>query len=137
MFKRFKIRPLVIILIFHVFILSFFQNRAVAGMVASKLSVSQRENDINSLKRFLDNKIVEEKLIEWGYSKEEIASKLNTLSDDELHYFASRADSLQAGGDAVGAVLGFILALLLIALLVILILQLTGHEVVIKSKSRK
>lgn len=136
-FKKFKIRPLVTLLIFHVFILSFFQNRAIGGMIASKFSDSQREDDIISLKRFLDNKIVEEKLIEWGYSKEEIAGRLNNLSDDELHYFATQSDSLQAGGDAVGAVLGFILALLLIALLVILILELTGHDVVIKTKSRK
>lgn len=135
--KKNKIRPLVALLIFHLFVLSFFQNRAFAGMVASKFSDSQRENNIISLKKFLDNKIVEEKLIEWGYSREEIASKLNNLSDDELHYFASRVDSLQTGGDAVGAVLGFILALLLIALLVILILELTGHDVVIKTKSRK
>jgi fatty acid-binding protein DegV len=120
-----------------VFILSFFQNRSFAGMVASKLSDGTREKDIDSLKRFLDNKIVEEKLLEWGYTKEEIASKLNNLSDEDLHFFASRADSLQAGGDAVGAVLGFILALLLIALLVILILELTGHDIVIKAKSRK
>ncbi len=136
-FKRFQIRPLVVLLIFEIFIISFFENRSFAGMVASQLSENVRENDIAVLKRFLDTRMVEEKLLEWGYGKEEIMSKLNNLSDEELHYFASRVDSLQTGGDAVGAVLSFILALLLIALLVILILELTGHDVVIKTKSRK
>ncbi len=136
-FKRFQIRPLVVLLIFEIFIISFFENRSFAGMVASQLSENVREKDIAVLKRFLDTRMVEEKLLEWGYGKEEIMSKLNNLSDEELHYFASRVDSLQTGGDAVGAVLSFILALLLIALLVILILELTGHDVVIKTKSRK
>lgn len=136
-FNRFKIRPLVTLLIFNLFILSFFQNRSFAGMVASRLAESSRKKDIAEIERFLDNRIVEEKLVEWGYDKEEIVNKLNNLSDEELHYFASRAESLQAGGDAVGAVLGFILALLLIALLVILILELTGHDVIIQTKSRR
>ncbi len=135
--KKFRIRPLAGLIILQVFILSFFENRSFAGMVASQLSENVRERDIAVLKRFLDTRIVEERLLEWGYEKEEIINRLNNLSDEELHYFASRADSLQRGGDAVGAVLGFILALLLIALLLILILELTGHDVVITPKSRK
>jgi len=134
--KKFRVRPLVIILMVHIFVLSFFQNRCIADMVSSKLSQKTRGDDIATLRAFLDNKIVEQKLAEWGYSKEEISVRLNQLSDEELHYFASRAESLQAGGDAVGAVLSFILALLLIALLVILILELTDHDVVIKTKKR-
>lgn len=136
-FQKFRIRSLILLLIVTTFIFSFMQNKSFAGMVASKLTDSAREKDIDSIKRFLDNRIVEEKLLEWGYSKEEITEKLNILSDEELHFFASRADSLQAGGDAVGAVLSFILALLLIALLVILILELTGHDVIITTKSKK
>lgn len=136
LFNQFKIKPLLILIAFNVFFFSFARELSYAEMVASKLSDSTREMDIARLNRFLENKIVSEKLAEWGYTKEEIALKINNLSDEELHYFATKAESLEKGGDPVGAVLSFILALLLIALLVILILELTGHDVVIKTKRR-
>jgi len=137
--KRFKeiflTKKIVFPLIFMLILITL-EKSAFSGMVGSRFSNEIREENIQTMKKFLNNKIVEDKLSEWGYSKDEISQKINQLSDEELQFFASRAQSIEVGGDAVGAVLGFILALLLIALLVILILELTGHDVVIKTKKR-
>jgi len=124
----------IIVLVFHVFIISLLQNNASAGMTGSKLTAETRAKDMDTMQRFLDNRVVSEKLSGLGYTKEEIAGKLNQLNNEELAFFASKAESLQKAGDPVGTMLGFILAMLLIVLLVVLILELTGSHIVVHPK---
>jgi hypothetical protein len=50
------------------------------------------------------------------------------LSDEQIHDFASRLDSVQAGGDVVGEVV----FLLVVAIIVVVVLEATGHHVIIK-----
>ena len=70
-----------------------------------------------------------ERLKEFGYTAEEIQSKLSQLSDEQVHQLALNLDDLNVAGDGT---LGIIIALLIIAILVIVILQLMGHKIVIK-----
>ena len=91
------------------------------------LSLS-READINKIQRALESKMVSQRLSEIGLSRGEINSKLQQLSDADVHQFASQMDSLMPGGDA-GVT---IILLLVIAILVLVIIQMTGHKIVIK-----
>ncbi len=105
--------------------------RVDASMVDSELitkALTQRQTDINKLQRFLESEIVSKRLQMLGYNTQEIKQKLNSLSDEELHQFASRIDQLRVAGDSG---LGVIVTLLVIAILVVLLLQLTGHRIVV------
>ena len=54
---------------------------------------------------------------------------LLTLSDEQIHHFASQLNSLQAGADDG---LGVLIFLLVVAIVVVLVLQATGHRVIIR-----
>jgi hypothetical protein len=76
----------------------------------------------------LESKVVSQRLSELGLSVDEVKSRLDRLSDQELHSFATTIDNLYPGGDAVSAVIG----LLIIAILVMILLHMTGRKIVIK-----
>jgi len=121
------------ITIYLVFVMSLFAvlPRVDASMVDSEFLtgiVSQREADIQKIQRFLESEIVKKRLSLLGYTTEEIKSKLDTLSDEELHQFAVRADQIRVGGDSG---FSFIISVLIIAILIVLLLQVTGHRVVV------
>ncbi|MCK5512370.1 MAG: PA2779 family protein [Thermodesulfovibrionia bacterium] len=104
--------------------------RVDAGLSPSEvIAVSQtdRTSDLQKIQEFLEMKLVRERLEKLGFTPDEIQSKLNQLSDQQIHYFAQNLDDLQVGGDG----LGIIIALLVIAILVVLLFQLTGHKVIV------
>jgi len=106
---------------------------AAAGLVPSKSSgattiASARDADLVVVQRALENKVVAQKLEDYGSSAAEVRVRLASMSDAELHTLASASKGLPSGGDAIGALIG----LLVIVLLVILILKLMNKEVVIK-----
>ncbi|NOY64074.1 MAG: PA2779 family protein [Nitrospirae bacterium] len=103
--------------------------RVDAAMVESGfLNLNQqRHEDLDRIQRFLESKIVSERLKTLGYDQNEIRQKLSQLSNEELHQFASSVEQLRTAGDGLGVVV----TLLVIAILVVLLLQLTGHRVVV------
>lgn len=107
---------------------------ALANLVPSKApesiisSSSQRAQYIKEIQRALENKLVAQKLKEYGMNPEEVKQKLKTMNDEQLKLLANSSQKLSAGGDG----LGLVIAVLVIVLLVILILRLTGREVVIR-----
>lgn len=86
-----------------------------------------RSTDMNRIMKVIETKMVRERLEQLGFTQEEIQSRLNQLTEKQLHRFAGTLDELKVGGDG----LGVIIALLVIAILVVLLLQLTGHKVII------
>ncbi len=86
-----------------------------------------RNADIHKIQKIIETKAVSTRLLQLGFTTEEVKNKLAQLSDQQLHHVASQLDDLKAGGD----VLGVIIALLVIAILVVILLNLTGHKVVI------
>lgn len=99
-----------------------------AYLVESQGLSSSREADMNNIQRVLESKAVRERLSELGLSTDEINSRLNKLSDADIHQFASQLDSLMPGGDFAIT----IISLLVIVILVLVILQMTGYKVIIK-----
>jgi hypothetical protein len=84
--------------------------------------------DLARVQTALESKIVQQTLQDYGLSPEETMSRVNKLSDEQIHQLASRTDSLQAGGDRGGLVI----TVLVIAILVVLLIYLLQGRVVIK-----
>lgn len=103
--------------------------RVEAGFIGSDESfgATSRQQDLATLERALENKLVQERLQALGYSDEEIKARLDQLSDQDLHNFATQIDTLTAGGDG----LGLVIAILIIIILVIIILKLLDKKIVV------
>ncbi len=93
------------------------------------LSPAERSSDLQKVQKFLEMKMVRERLKEFGLAQDEIQTRLGQLSDPQIHQLAIKVDDLRVAADDG---LGIIIALLVIAILVIVIIMLTGHRIVIK-----
>ncbi len=105
--------------------------RVYAGFSPSEiiaLSPAERSADVQKIQKFLEMKMVRERLKEFGLAPDEIQARLSQLSDPQIHQLAVKLDDLKLGGDG----LGIIIFLLVVVILVIVILQVTGHRVVVK-----
>lgn len=100
-----------------------------APSAAVPLSPNDRIVDEGKVQKFLEAKMVKERLSELGFTSEEIQSRLGTLSDEQLHQLALQLDEIRVGADDG---LGILVALLVIAILIVILLWLTGHRVMVK-----
>jgi hypothetical protein len=88
-----------------------------------------RQADLHAVQKALESTVVKQRLMDYGLTPEEAMARINALSDEQVHQFALRLDSLQAGADdGVGA----IIFLLLVAIIVIVVLEVTGHRVIVR-----
>lgn len=104
--------------------------RVEAGLAPSEviaLTQSDRTEDVGKIQKFLETKMVRDRLEKLGLSPDETSNRLSQLSDNEMHQLATQIDNLTVGGDAGGV----IIAILVIIILIIVILQLTGHKVIV------
>jgi hypothetical protein len=106
---------------------------ALAGLAPSTTSgatsvASVRDADLLIAQRALENKVVAQKLRDYGVSPAETQLKLASMSDQDLHRLASASRGLPSGGDGTGAVIG----ILVVVILVIVILRLTNRQVIIR-----
>lgn len=72
---------------------------------AAFLDNAKDDNDLASVQRVLESKMIAGKLKELGLSQGDIEKRLKSLTDEELHQFAASIDSLYAGGDAGGVMI--------------------------------
>ncbi len=106
--------------------------RVYAGFSPSEviaLSPAERASDLQKIQKFLEMKMVRERLKELGLTADKIQARLDQLNDQQLHQLALKLDDLKVAGDGA---LGIIILLLVIAILVALLIHLTGHKIVIK-----
>ena len=106
---------------------------ALAGLAPSRLSgattiASPRDADLLVVQRALENKIVAQKLRDYGVTPEAAGARLASLNDQELHQLATASAGLPSGGDGLGA----LVTVLVIVLLVIVILKLVNKEIVVR-----
>jgi hypothetical protein len=106
---------------------------AAAGLAPSTSSgattvASARAADMVVAQRALENKMVAQKLHDYGVSPAEAQMKLASMSDQDLHRLASASKGLPSGGDATGAIIG----VLVVVILVIVVLKLMNRQVVVK-----
>ena len=105
--------------------------KAYAGFSPSEVIVlsQERSSDLQKVQKFLEMKMVRDRLKEYGLTQDEITARLDQLSDQQIHQLALKIDDLRVAADDG---LGIIVALLLIAILVLILIMLLGHRVVIK-----
>jgi hypothetical protein len=106
---------------------------AAAGLAPSRASgttniASARDADMMVAQRALENKVVAQKLRDYGVAPAEAQARLASMSDKDLHTLANASKGLPSGGDATGAVIG----VLVVVILVIVVLRLMHREVVVR-----
>lgn len=105
--------------------------RAMLAPATTSAAVSDpsRIEDLQKIQHVLENKIVQQRLADYGLTPEEIQARLTRLSDAQLHHMAVQIDALMPGGDGG---LGIVIALLVIAILAVILIYLLGHRIEVK-----
>ena len=102
-----------------------------AALIGSRLAdgsiAVERQGQIETIRQALERQVVAQRLADFGLSPEDIAAKLPTMSDGQLHQLAGLSKDVAAGNG-----LGAIVAVLLIVFLVVVILKLMDREVIIR-----
>ncbi len=106
---------------------------AAAGLAPSTRSgattvASARDADLLVAQRTLENKVVAQKLRDYGVSPTEAQLRLASMSDQDLHRLASASKGLPSGGDGTGAIIG----ILVVVILVIVVLRLMNKQVIVR-----
>jgi hypothetical protein len=106
---------------------------AMAGLAPSQTSgataiASARDADLLAARRALENKVVAQKLRDYGIAPEDVQIRLASMSDQDLHTLASASRGLPSGGDGLGTLIG----VAIFVILVIVILKLLNKEVIVK-----
>lgn len=108
--------------------------QAAAGLAPSNVSgvtniASARDADMTIATRALENKVVAQKLLDYGLTAADAQVRLASMSDRDLHTLASASKGLPTGADgATGAIIG----VLVVVILVIVVLRLMHRDVVVK-----
>ena len=103
-----------------------------AGLSPSEVigvSPADRSEDLQKVRKFLEMKMAGQRLRELGLAPGEVQSRLDRLNDPQLHQLALRLDDLTVAGDDG---LGILIFLLILAIIIVVIIQVTGHQVVVK-----
>jgi hypothetical protein len=120
-------KPLSLYLVFAILVLTV-PSQGWAMFIPSGESGSVRQADMSSIQKTLESAVVKQRLVDFGLSSDEALSRINMLSDGQIHQFAADLNSLQAGADGAGAVI----FVLLVVLLVVLILEVSGHHIIVR-----
>ena len=103
---------------------------AEAGVIASSLSdAGSRVEDMAKVQAFLENKVVVQKLVDYGVSPAEAMAKVKAMSAQDLHRLASLTDRAAAGTDSG---VGLLIGLAILIILVIVIFKLMNKEIVVR-----
>jgi hypothetical protein len=98
-------------------------------MISSRISGSgTRGIDEKKIRRMLENKILNKRLETYGLSDEQIYSKIESMSDEQVHQLASLSDRIPAGGDAGVAALIVLVTIAVAIIVVLLLIVLTRKE---------
>ena len=114
-------------LIFAMFLIGIAP-KVDAGLAPSELiamSQTDRNADLEKIQQVLEMKMVGERLKQLGFTQAEIQTRLNSISDQQLHKFALQLDDLRVGGDG-GA--GLTIVVLMILVLFLMIMMLTSFR---------
>ncbi|MBI3596816.1 MAG: PA2779 family protein [Nitrospirae bacterium] len=129
-----RLRPLIVwLLVVTTFSITFETRETSAAFLPSAASMDlgtlgpDRESSIKRIQAVLESRLIVQRLADFGLTRAEITSRLDQLSDQQVHGIATQLDALQPGGDALGTVV----VLLVIAILVVVLLQLSGHKIII------
>jgi hypothetical protein len=111
-------------------VLGSIRGVAEAGVIASGFEgAGSRVEDMAKIQAFLENKVVVQKLVDYGVSPSEAMAKVKEMSPQDLHRLASLTDRAAAGTDSA---LGFLIGLAILVILVIVIIKLMNKEIIVR-----
>jgi len=112
-------KPISILLIISMLMLSFPYKSAFAGMIETEtvLDMAQGQEARNYLNQLLAREDVRTALIAQGIDPLEARTRVDSLSDAEVVSLADQVEQLPAGGNAVGAIVGAVLVVFLVLLI--------------------
>jgi len=133
--EKFKRTSIALMLILSMFLFSLASSVApvTAAVIPSYLSngssASARQAEMETIRQFLEMKMVQEKLKALGLDDVQATQKLSELSDEEVHKLASHIDKLAVAGEEFEegekkvivysiAVMGILAAVLLLAIII-------------------
>jgi hypothetical protein len=93
----------------------------VQGSVRTMADDAARKQDLATVQKALESKILRQRLQDFGLSPEETNRRITQLSDSQVHQLAMQAQKLNPAGDGG---LGLLVALLVIGILVLLFIYL-------------
>lgn len=133
--KKLYFRQIAIVVAFTMLLIGSIPTKSMAYVIGAEPAVQStasasatRAESMAKLQRVLESKLVSEKLQTVGLTPSEVESRMEKLSDSELHQFASQLDTLYPGGEAFAV----IIAILVIVVLVMVILKLADRKIIIK-----
>jgi hypothetical protein len=91
--------------------------------IAQGQSSTQRLEDLHTIQKALETKLVKQRLADLGFTPDEITAKLNGIPDEQLHAAATQIESVLVGGNG-GYGYWPLSLILLIAVIVVLVLLL-------------
>jgi hypothetical protein len=89
---------------------------------------NEKTFDLHTAQKALETRLVHQRLVDLGFTAEEVGARLTQLSDQQIHQLAQRLNDVRVGQDGFGIVI----SLLVIAGLVVLIYYLLHHQVVVQ-----
>jgi len=111
-------------------VLGSIRGVAEAGVIASSIGdAGSRVEDMAKVQAFLENKVVVQKLVDYGVSPAEAMAKVKAMSAQDLHRLASLTDRAAAGTDSF---LGVLIGLAILVILVIVIMKLLNKEIIVR-----
>lgn len=103
---------------------------AEAGVIASGIEdAGSRVEDMAKVQSFLENKVVVQKLVDYGVSPAEAMAKVKAMGAQDLHRLASLTDRAAAGTDSG---IGILIGLAILVILIIVIMKLMNKEIVVR-----
>lgn len=112
-------------------ILGSVRGEAIAGVIASRGTAGPggASADLEKVQALLEEKVVAQKLVDYGVSPEDAMAKVRTMSDRDLHRLASLTDRAAEGThDGLGLAIG----LAILVILIIVILKLSNRQVIVR-----
>ncbi len=113
--------------------LGALRGEAVAGVIASAGSDEgspARAADLEKVRAFLERRVVQERLQDYGVSPAVATAKVAAMSDRDLHRIAALQDRLPDGSST--DVLGVLIGVLIVAILITLIFKILGKEIIVR-----
>lgn len=119
---------------FWLFVLSCAPSNSF-GMTVSSYSYlkdATRQQDIEKITQFLTTPTAKKQLLKLGLNEQLITTRLDKLSDEQIHTLVAKIDTIKAGGDATAV----IILVLFIIILILVILYLTDYQVKVEKKHK-
>lgn len=112
-------------------VLGSIRGEAVAGLIASHGDggAVARVADLAKVQALLEQKVVLQKLVDYGVSPDEAMAKIRTMSDRDLHRLASLADRAAEGADSG---IGILIGVAILIILIIVIMKLLNKEIIVR-----